>query len=402
MYFSYTNRGNKFILLAILLSSIVVFSQSLSIPLAYGDKANGSPSHNSHNGSISDSASGNNNNAIVMSGGPLNTTSGKGEEIDTDENEAKPLSEEAMKPSTAVPDDTPFKSNKCDGSLDKFVPNPFVPAINSKRFIIGDCITVVGKVVWIHYVNTDGDANFNLKLDSKYGSLLTPANNSPKFKGSLHVEVVCQGPNTSKDPIKVNQCKVPKYNGPLFKLPTVGTRVQVTGTYLLDVKEGGHTEIHPAYEIVFNPTAPPPPPPPPTQTPPPPPTQTPPPPPTQTPPPPPTQTPPPPPTQTPPPPRSNTSPVASAGHPFGPDQIVFAGTTVTLDGTASHDPDGDQLTYAWTQTGGPAVLLNNANTAKATFTAPVNLPGNTSLTFLLTVRDTAGLTNTDAIHVIVR
>jgi hypothetical protein len=387
MHFSYTNRGNKFILLAILLSSIVVFSQTLSIPLAYGDRANGSPSHNSHSGSISDSASGNNN-AIDMSGGPLNMTSGKGEEIDTHENEAKPLSEEAIKPSTAVPDDTPFKSNKCDGSLDKFVPNPFVSAISSKRFIIGDCITVVGKVVWIHYVNTDGDANFNLKLDSKYGSLLTAANNSPKFKGSLHVEVVCQGPNTSKDPIKVNQCKVPKYNGPLFKLPTVGTRVQVTGTYLVDVREGGHTEIHPAYEIVFNPTAPPPPPPP-TQTPPPPP------PPTQTPPP------PPPPTQTPPP-SANTSPVANAGHPFGPDQIVFAGTTVTLDGTASHDPDGDQLTYAWTQTGGPAVILNNANTARATFTAPVNLPSNTVLTFLLTVRDTAGLTNTDAIHVIVR
>jgi hypothetical protein len=73
-----------------------------------------------------------------------------------------------------------------------------------------------------------------------------------------------------------------------------------------------------------------------------------------------------------------------------------------LDGTASHDPDGDQLTYAWTQTGGPAVILNNANTARATFTAPVNLPSNTVLTFLLTVRDTAGLTNTDAIHVIVR
>jgi hypothetical protein len=45
-------------------------------------------------------------------------------------------------------------------------------------------------------------------------------------------------------------------------LPPVGTRVQVTGRYLLDVNEGGHSEIHPAYEIIFNPTSPPPPPPP--------------------------------------------------------------------------------------------------------------------------------------------
>jgi F5/8 type C domain len=113
------------------------------------------------------------------------------------------------------------------------------------------------------------EMHFNVKLDSKYQSLLTPANNSPKFKGGIHVEVVCQGPNTSIDPIKVNQCKDPKYDGPRFKLPPVGTRVQVTGRYLIDVNEGGHSEIHPAYEVIINPTSPPPPPtplPPPTGT----------------------------------------------------------------------------------------------------------------------------------------
>jgi hypothetical protein len=190
-------------------------------------------------------------------------TAGIGEEPDTDENEANALNGSEVTTQAnnlVVPDDTPFKSDKCDGSLDKFVPNPFIQKTNSPRFITRDCITVVGKVIWTHYINVDGDANFNVKLDSKYQSLLTPANNSPKFKGGIHVEVVCQGPNTSIDPIKVNQCKDPKYDGPRFKLPPVGTRVQVTGRYLIDVNEGGHSEIHPAYEVIFNPTSPPPPP----------------------------------------------------------------------------------------------------------------------------------------------
>jgi hypothetical protein len=185
---------------------------------------------------------------------------GIGEEPDTAGKEANALSNggggesRTLSSNIAVPDDTPFKSNECGGSLDKFVPNPFIKSIGSTRFLVRDCVTVVGKVIWTHYINTDGDANFNIKLDSKYNSLLTPANNSPTFKGALHVEVVCQGPNKSKDPIKVNQCKNPKYDGPIFRLPKVGTRVQVTGTYLLDVNEGGHAEIHPAYKIVFNPT----------------------------------------------------------------------------------------------------------------------------------------------------
>lgn len=63
------------------------------------------------------------------------------------------------------------------------------------------------------------------------------------------------------------------------------------------------------------------------------------------------------------------------------------GTAVLLDGTGSTDPNGDALTYAWTQEGGPSVtLLPTSNPAVVTFVAP-NLPTTTTLTFRLTVSD---------------
>ena len=183
--------------------------------------------------------------------------SGEGQEIDIGEEEEQALNPsqvQSLKANLVVPDSSPFKSDQCNpsGSLEKFVPNPFMKDLNTTRFIVGNCITVTGKVTWTHYINTDGDANFNLKPDSKYSSLLTPVNiNNQKLKGALHVEVVCQGKNTSTDPVKKNQCKDPKYNGPDFKgvLPTVGQHVEVTGIYVIDVREGGHAEVHPAYHI---------------------------------------------------------------------------------------------------------------------------------------------------------
>ena len=295
---------------------------------------------------------------------------GIGEEPDTDEKEeANALDKgeaRTLANNIVVPDDTPFKSNECDGSLDKFVPNPFIKAIGSTRFLVQDCVTVVGKVIWTHYINTDGDANFNVKLDSKYNSLLTPANNSPTFKGAIHVEVVCQGHNNSKDPIKVNQCKNPKYDGPKFRLPPVGTRVEVTGRYLLDVNEGGHAEIHPVYKIVFNPTSSPSPP-----------------------------------SPTPTPIPADNSLIADAGH-SRPDQTVSEGEQVILDGRQSRNPNGDPLTFAWTQISGPPVQLSNPNETKTSFTAPSNLRSDTTMAFKLTVTNPAGEYDRDTVSVLVK
>jgi peptidoglycan/xylan/chitin deacetylase (PgdA/CDA1 family) len=77
---------------------------------------------------------------------------------------------------------------------------------------------------------------------------------------------------------------------------------------------------------------------------------------------------------------TNQPPVASAGS----AQTVSAGSTVQLDGSGSSDPNGDPLTYQWTQTGGPAVTLSSGTVVAPTFTAPTSA---STLTFQLVVND---------------
>jgi PKD domain/FG-GAP-like repeat len=76
----------------------------------------------------------------------------------------------------------------------------------------------------------------------------------------------------------------------------------------------------------------------------------------------------------------NHAPVADAGV----AQTSAKRAVVTLDGSASRDPDGNSLSYAWSQTAGPTVTLSNPNSAKPTFTAP-GISG--TLSFSLTVND---------------
>lgn len=64
----------------------------------------------------------------------------------------------------------------------------------------------------------------------------------------------------------------------------------------------------------------------------------------------------------------NRAPTANAGL----DQVVVAGQTVHLDGTASSDPEGTPLTFAWTfasRPTGSTAVLSNATTATPTFVA---------------------------------
>jgi hypothetical protein len=94
----------------------------------------------------------------------------------------------------------------------------------------------------------------------------------------------------------------------------------------------------------------------------------------------------------------NLVPVADAGQ----NRIVRPGASVTLDGSASHDPDGTITSYAWTVltcitiAGSCDLALEGASTATPGFQAPSS-PG--VIVLQLVVTDDAGAVATDTITV---
>lgn len=91
----------------------------------------------------------------------------------------------------------------------------------------------------------------------------------------------------------------------------------------------------------------------------------------------------------------NDSPRANAGS----DQSASEGDAVTLDGSASWDPDSSSLSYLWVQTSGPTASLSSANAVRPSFTAPeVDTAGGVVI-FQLTVTDGSGGSSTDTCRV---
>ncbi len=87
----------------------------------------------------------------------------------------------------------------------------------------------------------------------------------------------------------------------------------------------------------------------------------------------------------------NSAPVANAGT----DRLCQTPSQVRLDGSGSKDPEDDRLTYRWRQTDGPAVQLDDANSATPVFTLVE--PG--AYTFELTVGDGRLDSSPDAVRI---
>ncbi len=88
----------------------------------------------------------------------------------------------------------------------------------------------------------------------------------------------------------------------------------------------------------------------------------------------------------------SSPPIADAG----PDQIGVPAGLITLNGSNSHDPNGEELTFQWVQESGPKVTLNTPAAAITTF----NAAAGQSYGFRLTVRNTDNISAAARVRVV--
>lgn len=129
-------------------------------------------------------------------------------------------------------------NTQCDISIYDDYVNPGLP----RSFMLHPCITVTGNITLVHEP-PDGDTVFALTLDEPYQNLVTISNFNSKMTGGIWVELIRQRTNSSTELVHKGDCLAG--TSPKFPSPEVGDRVEVTGAYVIDIREGGHAEIHP-------------------------------------------------------------------------------------------------------------------------------------------------------------
>jgi LmbE family N-acetylglucosaminyl deacetylase len=95
---------------------------------------------------------------------------------------------------------------------------------------------------------------------------------------------------------------------------------------------------------------------------------------------------------------ANQIPIANAGS----DQTVTQGATVTLNASASRDPDGSTITYAWSQVSGTTVQLSDTTAVSPTFVAPSGSAQSEQLVFQVVVNDGQASSTADSVTVTVQ
>ena len=90
----------------------------------------------------------------------------------------------------------------------------------------------------------------------------------------------------------------------------------------------------------------------------------------------------------------NAPPVANAG----PDKSITEGSTVTLDGGSSYDPDGEAVSFQWTSVDG--VVLFDPKSVAPTFIAP-QVSSDTKYRFKLIVGDGVAFSEPDSVSITV-